>query len=359
MKVAIDYTLGKYHIGGMGVFVRNLVNELQKIKENKYVLFENKSAFGKKGYFNKILPAINEQLRYQFVIPKIITDSKCDIAYFPNPPVPLLLKSKSVLNIPDMSFFYEKELPIFFKVYLYCMYFISAQKATIISTFSEYSKNDIVKILKVPKEKVTVIALGVSDEFKHKKSIGLVKSLGINTDYILCTPGTLIPRKNVADLLKAYGRLPNELKSKIHLVIVGKQIGSHFNQLEYLVSKLKLEKNVMFLGYVQNNELLALYSHARLFVYPSLYEGFGLPPLEAMMCGVPVIGYNYTSLPEVIGKAGILVNDHFELATAIKKVLQSPRLQKKLIQEGFKQVKKYRWEITAKNLTNLFYSLSN
>lgn len=362
MKIAIDYTLGKHHIGGMGVYVRNIVTELQKRKRNTYVLFENRSAFASKGTFQKLFSAVNEQVRYQLTIPRILSSKNNTVSYFPNPPIPFFSSLKTVLTIPDMSFYFEDSMPFTFKWYLFVIYFLSAHRANVITTFSDYSKRDIARVLKVNPNNIHVTPLAASSFFKElpktASSEKFIRDLGISKKYILCTPGTLLPRKNIRDLLLAYKSLSDTIRRRLQLVIVANKDNEHYPKLQKLASELKIEENVFFLGYIKLAELLLVYNHASVFVYPSLYEGFGLPPLEAMQCSVPVIVYNRTSLPEIVGGAGIIVNNPKETADAIEKIVTQPKFADALRKKGRAQANKYSWEKSAQKLEEIFDQLN-
>lgn len=361
MKIAIDATLGKHHIGGMGVYVRTIIKELQKRKSHTYLLFENTSGFSTGGLLHKIFSAVKEHIHYQVTIPKMLKKENADLVYFPNPPIPLLSFTKTILTIPDMSFYYDDSMPFVFKVYLFIMYFLSAHRATIITTFSDYSKKDIVKILKIHPENVYVIPLAALPFFKQitktDKTKKALERFGISKQYILCTPGTIIPRKNIRDLLLAYKNIREDMRSKLQVVIVANKKSKNYQELEKLTMNLGIRNDVFFLGYIKPNELRIIFNHAKVFVYPSLYEGFGLPPLEAMQCGVPVIVYNRTSLPEIVGKAGLIVNTPKETAAAIEKIVRNPKLTKELIRKGKLQASNYSWEKTADKLEELFIKI--
>lgn len=354
MKILIDYTLAKGHIGGMGVYVKNIVSELIKIdNKNEYHLFENSSPLSVSGKLNKFLAVIKEQIRYQTYIPSLVKRKDADIVFFPNPPVPFFLKTPFILTIADMSFYYDDNMSYITKVYLFIIYFISAHKAASITTFSRYSKKDIQKLLKISPSKIHVIPLAASSKFrpiKDKKFVSKVlNKYDITLPFVVCSPGTFLQRKNVNDLILAYKNLSTVEKQNLQIVLIGKKGGSDYEKTQKLINDLHLTKKVLFTDYMkpESKELISLYTAASLFVYPSLYEGFGLPPLEAMQCHVPVIVYNKTSLPEVVKDAGVLVNDISELTQALKSLLKNKSLRLKLIKKGLKRSRMYSWERSA------------
>jgi glycosyltransferase involved in cell wall biosynthesis len=172
-------------------------------------------------------------------------------------------------------------------------------------------------------------------------------------DRFILFVGTLEPRKNIIRLLEAYARIKDKLPHK--LVIAGTK-GWLYQPIFEAVKRLSLRNNVIFLGYVDDGNLPALYNLADLFVYPSIYEGFGLPVLEAMACGIPVITSNVSSLPEVAGDAAVLVDPYNvkELAGAMKHVLTNASLRKQVINKGFQQAKNFSWKKCARETLKVY-----
>ena len=223
-----------------------------------------------------------------------------------------------------------------------------AQRVRKIITDSQFSKSRIVDLLEIPEERVIVIKGGVGESFypipKERTKIILSK-FGINEAYFLYV-GSLEPRKNLSRLLRAWERVVIDFQD-LELVVAGES--------SYPFREVDLgERNqrVRFLGRVVDADLPALYSGALAFVYPSLYEGFGLPPLEAMACGVPVVTSNITSLPEVVGDAGLLFNPYNvgEIAATINEIISNENLRQELRQRGVERASKFSWETTAQRV---------
>ncbi|MBC8031995.1 MAG: glycosyltransferase family 4 protein [Pyrinomonadaceae bacterium] len=230
----------------------------------------------------------------------------------------------------------------------------TAKKAAQIITVSEYSKCDIVETYGIPAERITVTHEAAPSNFgpiENEKELRLVRqTYGIEGDYILSV-GSIQPRKNLSRLLAAYSRLRStRAEGKLpQLVIVGK-CAWLFEETLRTIKELQFGRSVIQTGYVPETDLPALYSGAVCFVYPSYFEGFGLPPLEAMKCGTPVIAGNRTSLPEVVGDAGVLV-DPFEvdsIAAAIEKVIGDSDLRLKLRVKGLERAQLFDWRQTAR-----------
>lgn len=215
---------------------------------------------------------------------------------------------------------------------------------------------DIIRYFKIPENKIKVIYLGVDEDYKPLSETEIRKvrqKYHLNYPFILYV-GSLISHKNIPTLIKAFYKLKKYgLPHK--LVITGKR-GWKYKNIFEIISKLNLQKDVVFTGYVQREDLPALYNAADLFVYPSLYEGFGLPPLEAMACGTPVITSNTSSLPEVVGNAGIMVDpyDIDGLAKAMYEVLTNEGLRAELRKRGLERAKMFSWKKTAEETLNVY-----
>jgi len=226
-----------------------------------------------------------------------------------------------------------------------------------IITVSESTKRDIMKYFNVPENKIKVIYLAANKHYRPIRNNVLLESVrekySLPSKFILFV-GTFEPRKNIPAILKAFRRLnPPDYK----LVLVGKR-GWKLNQIFQLIDSLNLKEKVLLPGYVETKDLPVFYNLASLFVYPSFYEGFGLPPLEAMACGCPVITSNTSSLPEVVGDAGIMIDprDVTSIAGAMKMVLVNENLRKEMSLKGIMQAEKFSWEKAATETMELYKS---
>jgi len=223
---------------------------------------------------------------------------------------------------------------------------------------SNTTKDDLVRTVGVEPERIDVVYEGCSKRYRVIENPQFIKRVtkkyGIGTDpYILCV-ATLEPRKNLLRLLKAFEVIGKKME-KINLVIAGdRRWGS-----EKILSKItesNFANRIILTGYVNPNDLPVIYNATELFVYPSLYEGFGLPPLEAMACGTPVVTSNLSSLPEVVGDAAVLVDPYNveSIARGILKVLKDKELRENLIRKGFERVKIFSWEKTARETLSVY-----
>lgn len=345
MKIVVDCQLAQNNPrSGMGIYVSEIVKELSKIdKKNELVCFsrEEKPPQG-------FLSLAGEIFTKQVLFSNFVEENKVDVCYIPNPPVSLLVTKPVVLTIPDMSFWFDNTFSSPLKAFLLVRYFLSAHKAKIITTFSENSKEDIVRILKVNPKKIKIISPAVKDSFK-KLAVRKKKSTELD-HYFLVVAGTFIPRKNVEALLIAFDGLPKEIKEKYKIVAVGNNKDHHFQKFKDWCQEKNFLKYIEFTGYITEAKLVSLYKNAALSVFPSLYEGFGLPPLESMICGTSVIAYNNSSLKEIVGRSGVLVNNANELKVAIEKLLGDSAYKNGLIKKGRKQAGKYSYQRSAKEL---------
>lgn len=218
-------------------------------------------------------------------------------------------------------------------------------------TISQHSKNDLEKYIKIPGSKITVTPLAAGAKFRVLSEAEIAPALeraGVARPYILYV-GSVEPRKNLLRLLDAY-REVRRWSESWKLVIVGARNYWKSSPVAQKVKELGLEGQVKFTGYIPDEDLPALYNAADLFCFPSLYEGFGLPVLEAMACGTPVVTANSSSLPEVAGDAALLVDPYnvAEIAAAMRRILEDPALAAELRQRGLERAKQFTWEKTAR-----------
>lgn len=351
MRIGIDTQSTTGNISGLGFYTSNLLSALQQVdSENEYILFRNKFFYGN-------LPTPKRVLWEQTILPIYTCKYKLDLLHIPAFTPPLIRKCKLVVTIHDLIGIRmpENNLSVVSRFYWGKYLPNLAKTADIIITNSNHSKNDIIELLNIREEKIKVIYLAPGKEFcqiEDKDSIKKVKTkYGINEYPYVLYVGNIEPRKNLDRLISAWQDFPLPHK----LVIVGTKTRFSTTIIRIMAQK-KLESKVIMTGYVSTKELILLYNGASLFVYPSLYEGFGLPVLEAMSCGVPVVASNVTSLPEIIGDAGIMINpmDREELLSSIIKVLTDIALYKELSKKGLAQSKKFSWQKVAKETLEVY-----
>jgi glycosyltransferase involved in cell wall biosynthesis len=353
MRIAIDAR--KLHDYGIGTYVRNLVRELaQQDGADTYVLIcRREDAEFVRSLGPQFEPAIeragNYSLLEQISVPISLRRAKVDLFHAPHYVVSPLTRCPTVVTIHDcIHLRFPQYLPNR-RAHMYArvMMRMAARRACRILTVSEASKQDILRYLEVPAEKVEVIYNALDQRLAAPPSEEEVtrvrERFQLRSPFILYT-GNIKPHKNVDRLIEAFSLLRKRRADDLKLIIIGDEISKYPN-LRRLVHRCQLHKHVRFFGFVPEETLAVLYRLASAFVFPSLYEGFGLPPLEAMASGTPVITSNVSSLPEVVGDAALLIDplDPSALADAMWRVLEEPALRSELIRRGCERVKTFSW----------------
>ncbi|CAM4110596.1 Glycosyltransferase involved in cell wall bisynthesis [Pedobacter westerhofensis] len=262
---------------------------------------------------------------------------------------------RQIVSILDMTTFVNPAWFSFkFAHYYKLVVPLIAKNSLKIITISEHSKSDIIKFINIPSEKVEVLHCAVSDKFINKPNMEIAQKdffnkKGLTVGQYILGVSSLDPRKNFQSLIEAF----LTINTRLPLVIVGSK-GKAFadNNLKSLISD---HDNIVFTGYVEDSELIQLYQSATCFVYPSLYEGFGMPPLEAMACGCPTIVSNTSSLPEVCGDASLYVNptDIKGIKETIELAISDDPLRKSLTEKGDRRYKKFSWESSCYKLNDI------
>lgn len=341
--------------GGNETYYRNLIEHFSGDQCKNIILFVSKNCdVSKLNFSGKIVrfKSSNAFVRNYIELPWLSLKYKLKVLhlqYF----VPFIRFCPVVTTIHDISF--EHFDNIFTKKdYFLQKHLIpyAAKKSKTIFTVSEYSKKDIIEHYRVPEENVVVTYNGISSYFKkldntEDDKMDLLEKYDVPEKYILCV-GNLQPRKNIKRLLQAYIKFKKETNADIPLVIVGKKAWMFEGIFEDVVNN-GLEKQVILTDYVSDKDLVKIYNQATIFVYPSIFEGFGLPVAEAMACGVPVVTSNVTSIPEVAGDACLLFDpyDVDSISESIVKMYFDEELRKNCIEKGFNQVKNFNWDNTS------------
>jgi glycosyltransferase involved in cell wall biosynthesis len=359
-------------VGGTETIVRGLIYGLSKIDtENEYVIFtnqENHETFKiNTANFTKYLCNIPARLKLyrifweQVVLPAYVKKNKIDLLHSPGYVSPARIHSKTVVTIPDMQYWYYPQY--FAKSRLwYWKYFIplSARKADIITTLSNYSKKSIIDLLHVPSDKVVVTYpaskfIGTNRDAAQSKQAVLDK-YGIKNEYILSV-ASLLPHKNLDRLIESFNLLTGRINQQLILVGLKTQGFDRFHTM--LRKKNILSDKILILGYIPEEDLAVLYRSATLFVLPSLFEGFGIPLLEAMSFGCPIAASNRTCIPEIVDNAGVLFNPESTvvIADAIYSVISNQSVREDMVRKGYERVKEFTWEKMALDTLNA-YSLA-
>jgi glycosyltransferase involved in cell wall biosynthesis len=373
MKIGIDGRAAKWYRGtGIGTYTYQLINSLNEVDQlNKYLMFMPESCscdigFNKNFNIKNITENSLENFWDEVNIPNILQDSDIEIYHVPQNGVGLPEDKRCAMAITlhDVIPLVMPETvgPTYLKIFQEQMPHIVSQCDGII-TVSEYSKEDIIKAFSFPREKIYVTHLAPEDIYKpydRQVSRELIKTkYGIDCDYILYIGG-FSPRKNILGLIEAFSKLTCSYKREIKLVIAGKQ-GKSYSLYKSRAEQLGVDDKVLFPGFIELDHLPYLYSAAELFVYPSFYEGFGLPPVEAMACGAPVIASATTSIPEIVGDSALLINprDINELRDSMLKILEDNKLKETLILKGFIRASELTWRDTARKTLIAYNKILN
>ena len=362
MKIGIDLrTIAKGRYTGVGEYTLSILRELIKNKDNELLLFYN--AFLKINIEKDILNNENISLK-DFSVPNKLLDlfllfntPKFDkligeVAVFFSPHLmsaPITKKTKKVVTLHDLSFLHYPEFFSRRKRYWHFMQNPKkqAKKADKIIAVSESTKNDLINFYGIEEEKVTVVYSGVDESFKpaleDDSNIKRVKEKYNLPDNFILYLGTIEPRKNILGIIEAFEAIRG--KKEINLVIAGVH-GWLYDDIIKRAKSSKFKDDILFTGFVEQKDKVYLYNLASVFVYPSFFEGFGHPPLEAMACGVPTVTSNCSSLPEVVGDAAIMVDPYkpSEIAEAVDMILESESLREVLKEKGIKQAGKFSWQ---------------
>lgn len=349
-KVAVDARMIK--MSGIGTYIQNLMkNGCYDVALGNKEDIEQVNSKIKTIDFNMGIYGIKEQLKFPY---KALKKENIDVLHVPHYNVPIFYRGKMIVTIHDLTHLLFPEFLPNKLAYLYAkfMMWIGIKKANKVITVSENTKKDILKFFKVNPDKIEVVYLGVGDEFvkKEKKDIEyLYERFNIPRDKrILMYVGNLKPHKNLERLLEAYSKI--SIIENTCLLLVGKAFDK-YTVLEDREKELNIDKNVIHTGIVTQEELVDLYNLSDLFVFPSLYEGFGLPILEALACGTNVICSNSSSIPEVGGDVVEYFDPYSieEMANKIEEGLNK-NFDCEVVQE---RLKNFKWKKTFKETKKL------
>jgi len=379
MHVAIDYTAAVRQGAGIGRYTRNLIRALAELDTvNLYTLFVA-GGWGEgdgdglgawpDNFRVRSIPLTDRVMRIfwqriRVPLPIQLLTGSIDLFHSPDFVLPPLGRTPALLTVHDLSFL---RVPRYFvpgfRNYLERAVSRGVRRACHILADSESTRRDLIEFMQVSPEKVTVLYPGVEPRFRRVEDEAMLARVAqryaLPQRFILGL-STLQPRKNFEGLIDAYRQLvagahDTQEISDLHLVICGGYGWMYESMLERIKSY-GLEERVHLPGYVHDEDLPALYSLAAVFAFPSWYEGFGLPVLEAMVCGTPVVAADNSSLPEVVGGGGLLIDaaDTDQLARALGRVLTEPDLRARLIAAGHVQAAQFAWDQAARSLLRIY-----
>ena len=368
MRVAIDAR--KLHDFGIGTYTRNLLRYLARIdRDSEYVLLCHEPDLGIGAQlgpnFRTVLESsANYSLREQVHVPWVLRRERPDVFHAPHYVLPPAARCRAVVTIHDcIHLMFPQYLPNR-AAYAYArvLMWTAVRRSHRILTVSEASKRDIIHFFDVPPEKIVVVYNAIDERFRTAPSEDVVARVReryqLAQAFVLYV-GNIKPHKNLVRLIEAYDLLRARGFDDMKLLIIGDEI-SKLPALRRAVHRHKLHKHVRFLGYLSDDTLAVLYRLAAAFVFPSLYEGFGLPPLEAMACGTPVVTSNVSSMPEVVGDAAVLV-DPYEvnsIADGMQRVLSDSDLSAELRAKGIARAKEFSWERSVARTRDLYQEVA-
>jgi glycosyltransferase involved in cell wall biosynthesis len=375
-RIGIDVTAAITQGGGIGRYTRELVRALiRKDDSSYYILFSGKAP--KRALAADPIPAASNveyrefwlnakwlyRLWYRVRLPISVQwlTGDIDIYHSPDFVLPPTGNIPSVLTIHDLSFVHYPEAftPALLN-YLNKAVPSSIGRASHVLADSLSTKNDLVDIWQVSKEKISVVYSGVGSSFKpitEKDEIRRVRQkYELGDRPFIFSVGTVQPRKNYEMLIRAFKPI---FERTTHQLVIAGGLGWMYEQILEEASRLGMSQRVKLIGFVDDRDLPALYSDASLFAFPSLYEGFGIPLLEAMSCGVPVISSNASSLPEVAGDAALLLppDDQELWSKNLKQLLDDNTRRSKMVAAGFLQARKYSWRNAAEQVLRIYHTL--
>lgn len=368
MNIGIDARAAyKNFRGGFGTYIYNLVNKMVKISHshtlNLYLDGTNEVPIPKsKNILPRILKFPFPFLWTQIRLPISLIKYSPDIFLFPSQTIASYVPCTSIVTIHDLGFKKTNTRSLLDNMRIDYQTKKCISISDRIIAVSNNTKEDLIENYSVPPDKITVIPHGCDHIYSNKRKINksdLLKKYGIKYPYILSL-GYLMPQKNIPRLVDAFALFKRESQLPHSLVIAGPR-GPDEKRVQHHIIKNKLENNVKRVNYIDHEDLFSLYKYSALFIYPSLYEGFGFPILEAMASGTPVITSNISSLPEIAGDAAVLINPYeiTHIASALMDVVINDKLRNTNIEKGYKRAKRFTWQKTAEKTLSLINSLVN
>ena len=372
IKVAIDAR----HLRdfGIGTHIRNVLMNLPAAAPEMDLMAVVRAAELKEvppGVQPVVYDRGDEERMDDIRFPAFLRSLKADVHHVPLNAVPLFMPKPYVVTIHDMAsllFPTAKGFEQNWKAYRFRRGLLNADQVIAVS---KATKRDVQNVMGVPENRVRVIynapdpaftVSNVADDLRARDL--LMERYQVDYPYLLYA-GTIRAQKNIPRLVEAFAVLRGELEThpiykKLRLVIIGDELSKH-PQLRRTVIQSRVENLVRFLGFVPIEMLRAFYKNAAAFVFPSLYEGFGLPPIEAMACGTPVVASNVSSLPEVVGDAAMVVNPEnvFDIARGIREILLDEFLRRRCVQLGMQQLRRFSWPQTAEQVAETYQSVAS
>jgi glycosyltransferase involved in cell wall biosynthesis len=366
VQVRIGIDARKLHDFGIGTYIRNLLRQLARLdRQTEFVLLcrpEDMPSLASLG--ENLRPVAETSRNYSIIeqikIPLALKRERVTLFHAPHYVLPPLVACRSVVTIHDcIHLMFPQYLPNRLALgYARASIFAAARRATRVLTVSESSKRDILRFVDIKPEKIDVIYNAYDQRFTvepREEDVDRVRERYQLHDEFVLYAGNVKPHKNLERLIEAFHLVRRRGLDHLRLVLIGDEI-SRYAALRRAVHRHQLHPYVRFLGYLPEETLGVMYRLAGVFVFPSLYEGFGLPPLEAMASGTPVVTSNVSSLPEVAGDAAVLVDpyDPNAIANGIYQVLTDDQLRRGLRARGAARARQFSWEQSARRVREIY-----
>jgi glycosyltransferase involved in cell wall biosynthesis len=382
MKVAIDVRRARHY--GVGTYIRNIVNHLGRADGGaRYLLF---GAARDRNQFDTLSENFEwaehsyapESFRDQLLIPLLLRNREVDVLHVPWLYAPFVAPCPVVITVHDLTELIEphaglhaaqppgsRRRPQSLRRQLGRR---ALARAARIFAVSQASKRELIRVFGLPEKKIEVVYNALDERFLTEPlpadADRILERHAIDYPFVLYA-GNIRPQKNLSRLIEAFAVVKGELRDhpqlgNLKLIVIGDELAKH-PDLRRAVVRTRMREEVRFLGFVPHGVLRVFYARARAFLFPSLYEGFGLPPLEAMAHGTPVVTSNVSSLPEVFGPAALLVNPEnvFDIARGIRTVLTDESVRSELIKRGPERVKRYSWERAAGQIRKVYEEVAS
>jgi glycosyltransferase involved in cell wall biosynthesis len=376
VKIAID--IRRMTEFGVGTYIRNVVRTLGRLdRENKYLLIGSPAKVEEIGalppnFHGVPLLASDRSVQGYREFRAALQRLNCDLVHIPNLfSVPRMLPCPYVMTVHDMleHMSRAREQSGFWRSFHFQMTKRVLAGAARIFAVSNFTRNEIEKLFEIPSDRVEVVYNAIDERFLHGHATPAEREV-IARRYQVTYPfllyaGRISPHKNVVRMIEAFSALKTELERDqaypdLKLIIIGDDLSGN-PDLRRTVVRSGVQHDVRFLGFVPIEVLRIFYDEAKIFVFPSLYEGFGLPPLEAMAHGTPVVTSNVSSLPEVVGNAAVLVNPEnvFEIMRALHRTLMDKALRDRMKERGYQQAAKFSWETSVRRILEAYGQIAH
>lgn len=348
--------------GGTKTYILNVLKSLSGKKYEEYELYLIHNCLEYKGHFPSFEETfIEEKNKFLFdylYVPIWSRKNKLDIVFYPKSTIPFFARGEKIVTVHDLAYFMPniRAYTLLDTLFMRIMIKNSCKRADKIIAVSENTKMDIINILGINEEKIKVIYEAADEKYKVINNEGRLSEIkekyNLNREFILFTGG-ITPRKNLIRLIRAFNNIPDKISHD--LVLTGGRGWNNKKELELIEQNKKIKR----LGFIPDEEMPYLYNLADFFVYPSLYEGFGLPVLEAQACGCPVITSNVSSIPEVSGDSVLYIDPYKtkDIGAKIMMLAKNESLKKDLIRKGFKNVKRFSWDKSTNDILNIWLSM--